>query len=114
MELTVWTFLILFTIALAVSFLAAMVGIGGGVLFVPLLVSFFGLDVPEARTYCARASASLFCKTFLYTIPISITTKGEQSGEICGQVFHKSGRKKSSMLLLGKRHPHFVNSRMGW
>ncbi len=59
MELTVWTFLLLFTIALAVSSLAAMVGIGGGVLFVPLLVSFFGLSVPEARTI------SLFCMVFV-------------------------------------------------
>ncbi len=59
MVLTVGSFILLFSIALAVSFLAAMVGIGGGVLFVPLLVSFFGLSVPEARTI------SLFCMVFV-------------------------------------------------
>ena len=59
MELTAWTFLMLFLIALIVSFLSSMVGIGGGVLFVPLLVAFFGLSVPEARTI------SLFCMIFV-------------------------------------------------
>lgn len=36
-----------------------MVGIGGGVLFVPLLVTFFELSVPEAR------EISLFCMLFV-------------------------------------------------
>jgi len=59
MALTAGSFILLFSIALAVSFLASMVGIGGGVLWVPLLVAFFGLSVPEARTI------SLFCMIFV-------------------------------------------------
>ncbi len=59
MDLTVGTFIILFSIALIISFLASMVGIGGGVIIVPFLVAFFGLSVPEARTI------SLFCMVFV-------------------------------------------------
>ncbi|TFG18163.1 MAG: sulfite exporter TauE/SafE family protein [Promethearchaeota archaeon] len=59
MVLTAGSFILLFSITLAGSFLASMVGIGGGVLFVPILVAFFGLDVPEARTI------SLFCMIFV-------------------------------------------------
>ncbi|MHA1110821.1 MAG: sulfite exporter TauE/SafE family protein [Promethearchaeota archaeon] len=59
MVITAGSFIVLFSIALAVSFLAAMVGIGGGVLFIPILVAFFGLSVPEARTI------SLFCMIFV-------------------------------------------------
>jgi uncharacterized membrane protein YfcA len=59
MVLTVSSFIILFSIALIISFLAAMVGIGGGVIIVPLLVAFFGLTIPEAKT------VSLFCMVFV-------------------------------------------------
>jgi uncharacterized membrane protein YfcA len=59
MDLTVGTFILLFSIALIVSFLGSMVGIGGGVIFVPVLVAFFGLHVTEARTI------SLFCMMFV-------------------------------------------------
>lgn len=55
MDLTIGTFILLFIIGLTVSFLSAMVGIGGGIIFVPLFVAFYGLSVPEARTI------SLFC-----------------------------------------------------
>ena len=59
MVLTVSSFILLFSIGLLISFLAAMIGIGGGVIIVPLLVAFFGLTVPEAKT------VSLFCMVFV-------------------------------------------------
>jgi uncharacterized protein len=59
MVLTVGSFILLFSIAIIISFLAAMVGIGGGVFMVPILVAFFGLSVPEAR------NISLFCMIFV-------------------------------------------------
>jgi uncharacterized membrane protein YfcA len=59
MVLTVGSFILLFSIALIISFLAAMVGIGGGVIIVPFLVTFYELSVPDAKTI------SLFCMVFV-------------------------------------------------
>jgi hypothetical protein len=83
-----------FLIALAIGGVAALVGLGGGFLYVPTLTLLFGLDQKTAVgtslavTICASAAATLYCarqKKILYTAAVFLVIPG-MVGAIAGSL----------------------------
>ena len=56
-------------VLLPVGFLAALVGIGGGTIVVPLLTLFFGVDIKEAVAVSSITVVATSVACLLYTSP---------------------------------------------
>ena len=73
------TVLLIFLVALAVGFLGSMLGIGGGVLIIPLLTILFNIPIKTARDRALNLSRGVqlaIATGFLVVLPLFMVGSG--------------------------------------